>query len=102
MSALFITAKQMVPLRQILIKMGWPQAKSPIQTDNSTAVGVTNKTIVPKQAKPMNMRFYWLRCRDSQGQFRFYWAPGHLNWANYSTKHHPTLYHEFHRPTHAG
>ena len=102
LAALFIAAKKMVPLRQTLIEMGWPQTKSPLQTDNSTAVGVTNKTIVPKQTKSMDMRFYWLRCRNAQGQFRFYWAPGNFNWADYSTKHHPPLYHESHRPTHAG
>ncbi len=34
----------MIPHRQTLIAMGWPQPKIPIQTDNSTAVGVTNKT----------------------------------------------------------
>ena len=44
---LFITAKEMVPLRQSLLKMGWLQPPSPIQMDNSSAVGVTNNTIVP-------------------------------------------------------
>ncbi len=43
---LFVVAREMIPHRQTLISMGWPQPKSPIQTDNSTATGVTNKTIV--------------------------------------------------------
>ena len=47
LAALFIAAREMVPHRQTLIDMGWPQPRSPIQTDNSTAIGVTNKTIVP-------------------------------------------------------
>ena len=47
LAALFITAQEMIPRRQTLINMGWPQPKSPIQTDNSTAAGVTNKTILP-------------------------------------------------------
>jgi hypothetical protein len=48
LAALFVTAREMIPHshRQTLITMGWPQPKTPIQTDNSTAVGVTNKTIV--------------------------------------------------------
>ena len=46
--ALYITAKNMTTLRNILIGMGWPQPKSPIQKDKSTAVGFTNKTIVNK------------------------------------------------------
>lgn len=102
LAALYDCAKEMVPLQQALIEMGWPQPKSPIQTNNFTAVGVTNKTIVPKQTKSMDMRFHWLRCRESQGQFRFYWAPGSTNLTNYSTKHHPPLYHEAHQSTHAG
>jgi hypothetical protein len=69
LAALFVTALQMIPHRQTLIAMGWPQPKTPIQTDNSTAVGVTNKTIVPRRAKMMDMRFWWLRCRASQDQF---------------------------------
>jgi hypothetical protein len=49
--------------------MGWPQPKSPIQMDNSTAAGVTNKTIVPRRSKMMDMQFWWLRCHASQDQF---------------------------------
>jgi hypothetical protein len=61
-AALFIAAREMVPHQQTLIDMGWLQPRSPIQTDNSTAVGVTNKTIVPKQSKMMDRRLWWLRC----------------------------------------
>ena len=57
LAALFVTAREMIPHRQTRIAMGWPQPKTPIQTDNSTAVGVTNKTIVPRRAKMMDMRF---------------------------------------------
>jgi hypothetical protein len=48
LAALFIAACKMVPHQQTLINMRWLQPQSPIQTNNSTAVGVTNKTIVPK------------------------------------------------------
>jgi hypothetical protein len=66
LAALFVTAREMIAHRQTLIFMGWSQPKSPIQTDNSTAAGVTNKTIVPHRAKMMDMRFWWLRCHASQ------------------------------------
>ncbi len=66
LAALFITAQEMIPHRQTLIYMGWPQPKTPIQTDKSTAAGVTNNTIVPRRSKMMDMRFWWLRCRESQ------------------------------------
>ncbi len=65
LAALFVTTREMIPHRQILISMGWPQPKSSIQTDNSTATGVTNKTIAPRWAKMMDMCFWWLPCHAS-------------------------------------
>ena len=56
MAALCITAKNMIPLLNTLIEMGWPQPQTPIQTDNSTAVVFTNKTIVNKATKLANMK----------------------------------------------
>ena len=99
LGATFIYAKEMVPLRQTLGEMGWPQPRSPIQVDNSTAVGVANSTIIPKRTKAMDMRFHWLRYREAQHQFRFFWAPGAANLADYSTKHHPPQYYLVHRRT---
>jgi hypothetical protein len=57
LAALFITAQEIIPHRQTLIAMDWPQPKSPIQTDNSTAAGVTIKTIVARRSKMMDMQF---------------------------------------------
>ena len=68
---LFITARSMAPMQQTLIEMGWPQPKSPIQTDNSTAVGVANNTIVVRHMKSMKMRLWWIRCRESQEHYRY-------------------------------
>ncbi len=65
----YTTAKEMPPLRQTLIKMGWPQPHNPIRTDNSTAIGVTNLTIVPWKTKSMDLCIWWLRCWESQHQF---------------------------------
>ena len=47
MDAFFLTAKEMVPVRHTLTKMGWHQPPSPIQCDNSTAVGMENSSLVP-------------------------------------------------------
>jgi hypothetical protein len=102
LAALFITAGEMISHCQTLINMGWPQPKNPIQTDKSTAADVTNNTIVPRWSKMMDMQFWWLRCRESQDQFRYYWDAGSKNWADYNTKHHPDSYHEAHCSTHAG
>ena len=70
--------------------------------DNSTADGVVNLTIVPKKLKSMYLRLYWLRCREAQGQFRFFWAPGGENWGDYYMKHHHPIHHESKRPQYAG
>ena len=102
LGAIYITAKEMVPIRQTLMEMGWKQPPSPIQTNNSTAARVVNKTIIQRKIKSMDLRFHWLRRRESQGQFRFYWAPGHLNWGDYSTKHNPPIYHTNHHLRFAG
>jgi hypothetical protein len=56
LAALLITAQEMIPHHQTLIAMGWSQPKSPIQADNSTAAGVTNKIIVPRRSKMMDMQ----------------------------------------------
>ena len=56
LAALFDCARAMVPLQQALIEMGWSQGRSLIQTDNSTADGVVNLTIVPKKLKLMDLQ----------------------------------------------
>ena len=100
--ALFIVAQEMVPIRNMLTEMGWPQPRSPLQTDNSTANGYVNNTIIVKRLKAAEMKLDWLRCREAQGQFRIYWDKGAHNLADYHTKHHPPAYHIAHRPTHVG
>jgi hypothetical protein len=49
LGALYINVKEAIYIRQILIEMGHPQPKTPIQTDNLTAEGVINNKIQPKR-----------------------------------------------------
>ena len=84
----------MIPLRHTLIEMGWPQPQINIQTDNSTAVGFTNKTMVNKSTKSSDMKLWWPRDRESEEQFKYYWATGSENEGDYSTKYHPPIYQE--------
>ena len=79
---LFINAKEAVHLSNILTEMGHPKPPIPMQTDNSTANGVINNKIKPKQTKAMDMWFHWLRDRDKRLQFRFHWHPGTSNLAD--------------------
>ncbi len=75
LGGLYIDACEAVPQRQLLEEMGHPQPPTPMQTDNSTALGVVTSNIQPQETKAMDMRFHWLRCREAQNQYRFFLAP---------------------------
>jgi hypothetical protein len=96
--ALYINCREAVPARQTLEFLGHAQPPTPIQTDNTTALGVVNNNVM-KKLKAMDMKFHWLRDRISQKQFRHYWAPGSDNKGDYVTKHHPPVHHEAMRST---
>jgi hypothetical protein len=88
LGALYVNARKAISQCQLLEEIGHPQPPTPMQTDNSTALGVVTSNIWPRQTKAMDMRFHWLRCREAQNQFRFFWRPGKTNLADYCTKHH--------------
>ena len=98
LGALYINTREAVPLRHLLGEMGHKQPPTPIQTNNSTALGVVTNNIQPRRTKAMDMRFYWLRDRTTQRQFKYYWRPGPTNLADYWTKHHCAAHHVEKRP----
>ncbi len=93
LGALYINAREAIPMQHLLKEMGHKQPPMPIQTDNSTALGIITNNIQPRRTKAMDMQFHWLQCRDSQGQFQYYWCPGPNNRADYWTKHHCAAHH---------
>jgi hypothetical protein len=96
--ALFINCREAVPARHVLEFLGHPQPPTPMQTNNTTALGVVNQHVM-KKMKLMDMKYHWLQCRISQKQFRHYWAAGKSNQGNYITKHHPVIHHQATRGT---
>jgi hypothetical protein len=94
LGALFINAKTAISIQQTLIKLGHPQPRTLMQTDNATAYALLTNKILPKALKAIDMRFHWLRCRNTQGQLRYYWRPGTQNLADYFTKHHLATHHK--------
>ena len=94
MTALFLMAKDMVPLRHTLTEMVWEQLPSPLHSENSTAVGMTNCTLIPRKSKSWDLRLNYSCCREDQRQFRIYWDKGPNKNGDYSTKHHPIIYHK--------
>jgi hypothetical protein len=68
--AVFINAKEGAVLRTTLEELGHKQPPTPMETDNTTATGYSNGTIKQKRTKAMDMRFYWIKDRVKQGQFK--------------------------------
>ena len=98
MGAIFLNAREDTPARNALIEMGHPHGQTSFHTDNSTAHGVCNNNMQCKRSKSWDMRFYWMRCTESQKMFRVFWRSGTTNLADYFTKHHPAAHHRNVRP----
>jgi hypothetical protein len=92
--AVLINAKEGAFLKKTLAELGHKQPPTPMETDNTTATGYRHGTIKQKRTKSMNMRFYWIKDRVKQGQFKIYSGPGFQNLADYVTKHHSPAHHK--------
>ena len=92
--AMFINVQEAVSQWMMLIEMGHPQPQAPIQTENYVALSVVTNNVQPQRTKAMDMRFHWLRCRDAQGQLRYYWRPVTETLGNYWTKNQPSAHHK--------
>ena len=62
LGALFINCHEAIPEQHALEEMGHKQPPTPMQTDNTTALGVATNSIASKRLKSMDMKFHWLRC----------------------------------------
>ncbi len=63
-----------------------------MKIDNSVANGIVNGTMKQKRSKAIDMRFYWLKDRQSQNQFKIELGKNKL--ADYPTKHHSPAHHK--------
>ena len=81
-----------IPLRIALEEMSHPQPRTPVVTDNSSAKGLIDKTVIPKRAKARDMIFNWLKCREAQQLFEFIWKKGKDNKDDYHTKNHAAVH----------
>ena len=96
--ALFHNCQDACMLRNTLEFLGHPQPATPVQTDNACANGIANDTVKQKSSKAIDMRFYWIRDRVRQGQFKIHWKRGKDNHGDYCTKHFPASHHREVRP----
>jgi hypothetical protein len=94
LGALFTNAKTAVSMQGTLKKMGHPQTRTFIQTNNSTAHTLLTNKILPKALKAVDMQFHWFHHRKAQDQYHFYWRLRTQILADYWTKHHPAIHHK--------
>jgi hypothetical protein len=91
-------AQEAIPIRIALHALGHPQSATPIKTDNSTSNSFVHANIKQRRSKTWDMRWNWLRDKETHEQLRFYWDKGTNNDADYFTKHHPPSHHLEMRP----
>ena len=96
--ALHINTRQAIPARCLLEEMGHKQPATPIQTDNTTALGFVTKNLNPKATKSDDMNYWLMRDKQDQGQFNYYRGSGKQNDGDYQTKHHSAAHHQQVRP----
>ena len=97
--ALFINTRLAILTRTLLAKMGHPQPATSVQTDNTTAHGFVTKNLNPKATKSVDMNCWYMRDKQDQKQFDYYWRKGKgNNDADYQTKHHCAAHHREVRP----
>jgi len=77
--------------------LGWPQAATPITSDNSTAIGIGTRKSKQRRSKAIDMRYHWIRDRVDQNNFTLSWAPGSTNRADFFTKLHSATRNKEHR-----
>ena len=99
LAAIFLNAQIAVSLRHALTFLGHPQGPSLIVSDNLVGVNILNGTAKSKRSRSMDLRFFWVKDRISQQQFKLSWAPGANNLADYLTKIHPAKDYIALRPT---
>ena len=97
-AGVFHNATTAIPIRHVLTVLGHPQPPTPLKTDNSTATGFVYNNIHQKRSKAWDMRYHWLRERQTQQQFNIFWEKGITNDSDYFSKHHATRHHRAQRP----
>ena len=85
-AALFMNARNLLPLRTTCAELGHPHPPTPMRTDNNIAKDIINGIFKQDRSKAIDMRFYWLGDRFKQGQFKVYWESGKKNLADSFTK----------------
>ena len=96
--ALYINTRHAIQTRDTLQDMGHPQLPTPMQTDNTTALGFVTNNLQPKSTRSTDMQHWFMRDRQDQLQFKYYWVSGKFNDGDYPKKHFWLDHHREKRP----
>ena len=98
--AAFLNSQAAIPILRTLAILGHPQPPdgTPFKMDNAVTNGFIHSNIRQKRSKHWDMRYHWMRNKEALKLFRYYWAKGSDNNADYFTKHHPPSIHRKMRP----
>ena len=88
-AAMYLNATSGEGIRNTLADFGYPQQATPLISDNTGAVGISNKTVTQRRSKSIAMRYHWLQDRIADKHFKSGWQRGKSNLADYFTKTHP-------------
>jgi hypothetical protein len=61
--ALYINCREAIPTCHTLEFMGHPQPLTPMQMDNTTALGIVNDNVI-KKLKAMDIKYHWFGNRE--------------------------------------
>ena len=91
-ASLFQAGQTGLAYRYTLLDMDCPQPAdgTRITTDNITSKRVAQRECKSKRAKPMDMRYHWIRDRCDLKDFYVEWRKGEDSVADFLTKAHPT------------
>ena len=103
--AAYENAKEAIPVRNAAIDTGHPQPSTPMQVDNSMAVGFVNKIIKQKLSKPLTCVFTGFKTEKHKNNSKYTGDPGkgdsqnpRGNLGDYHTKHFTKAHHILCRP----
>ena len=57
-AGVFFNTKEGTKISTTLEELGYPQPPTPVQVNNTTAVGIVNDTVKQRRSKAIDMHFY--------------------------------------------
>ena len=72
-AGLFYNCQTVIHLQYMLQALGHPQTKTPVKTDNGTAVQFVSDTIKNKRSESWDVHYHWLTEHQNSGDFNIYW-----------------------------